>query len=141
MTERMSRNASGMSPALAPAIRLMLGILLVWQLVSLAQSSGFSLKMLRVSFLPYAGESESLPPAVGEFALLLRAQSAAKVSCSLTEAVASDSLLMQRSYEAIYPIRIDAGSNGCVLATDEAPSSSACQLNMEGAHARIYDCH
>lgn len=140
MTERNSRDEHDTSRAFTSAIRLMLGVLLIWQLSSLGTSSGASVEILRTAFQPLAGESESLPPAVGEFARLLRIQPKVPVSCSLSQEVASDSLLMQRSYEAIYPVRIDSSSDSCVLATDVATAAPACRLKSEGAHARIFDC-
>ncbi len=140
MTERKSGDEHDTSRELTSAIRLILGILLVWQLSSLGTSSGFSVGILRTAFQPFAGEPESLPPVVGEFARLLRTQPKAPASCSLSEEVASDSLLMQRSHEAIYPVRIESSSTRCVLATDAAAAASACSLKSEGDHARIFDC-
>ncbi|MFG0711856.1 hypothetical protein ACF8O9_03285 [Stenotrophomonas geniculata] len=140
MTQRERHDQRDMSRAITPSIRLMLAILLVWQLSSLAVSSGFSLRILRTAFQPFAGELESLPPAVGEFAHLLRTQSAAPVTCSLSDEVASDSLLMQRSYEAIYPVRIDSSSRSCILGTESAAVASSCRLEQEGEHARIFNC-
>lgn len=140
MTKRNRYDEHGTSRAITPAIRLMLGILLIWQISSLATSLGFSVGILRTAFLPFAGESESLPPAVGEFAHLLRIQPKAPVSCSLSEEVASDSLLMQRSHEAVYPVRIDSSSTSCVLSTGATAAASACRLKSEGDHARIFNC-
>lgn len=142
MTESDRYDERDTSRAFTPAIRLMLAILLIWQLFSLANSSGFSVGILRTAFLPFAGESESLPPAVGEFTHLLRIQPTSPVSCSLSEGVASDSLLLQRSYEAVYPVRIDSSSTSCVLSirTDAAAAASACRLKLEGDHARIFNC-
>jgi hypothetical protein len=140
MTEREQYDQRDTSRAFIPSIRLMLAILLVWQLSSLANSSGFSVRILSTAFQPFAGELESLPPAVGEFAHFLRTQPAAPVSCSLSDEVASDSLLMQRSYEAIYPVRIDSSSRTCVLGTEAAAAISSCRLELEGEHARILNC-
>lgn len=122
------------------AICSLLLVLVAWQGISLAKSLGFSVSRLGEAFRLHAGEQDSLPPQVLQLLALSRHSGLKATECALGSKTSEDSLLMQRTHEAIYPVRIDPDVKACILTTDLDVAGAACAVVVEESHARIVDC-
>lgn len=138
--ERRGLRSSLVSQDVRVAAIAGIAVALVWQLLAIATSLGYDSGLTSQTFIQEGGEGASLPPQVAEFSLLLRRGGIGLTGCSLSGKLKSDSLLMQRAYESIYPVRIEDASRSCVLRIDDDGAPSTCHISMEGQHAQVLSC-
>lgn len=114
--------------------------LLAWQLHALATSAGSSSSLALRALEPHAGEEESLPVEIVEAIGLVNADVAAlQGRLRLAPSIGADPLLLQRSVEALYPIRVD-GQAPIVLARRDEDSVSTCRELGHSRQLGLYDC-
>ena len=114
--------------------------LLGWQLYTLSTNVGSSRSLAFRAFEPHAGEEESLPVEIVEAIDLVHADVAGlQGRLRLAPSIGTDSLLLQRSVEALYPIRV-SDQAPIVLARRNENTVSACNELRHSSHMGLYDC-
>lgn len=132
-----AHNSSAGSLPVAVVMVLAIGVLPAIQLHRLAESVGFSPRLLAHAFKPGAGYVESLPGAALE-GLALLAESGSQ-HYALSDRLQSDALFQQRMQEGAYPIRTSPSSNVRLFHIDE-PRPAGCRQTASSRQLVLHVC-
>lgn len=120
---------------------LLIGAALVVGLRGIAKDVDFSGALLRQAFVADAGWPESVPPEVAEARALLAQHHDGGVPLALGPGLKDDSLLQQRLWEGLYPMRLHEADNGRMLWKTPGPQRPGCTRIAGGERLVLVDCH
>ena len=115
---------------------IVLGVVLVFQLLNLAQKNRASLETLRDVVQPGGGEVQSLSPGVFAASQLLARR--APGSFDLAPELRDDRYFTERIIEFNFPLKCDAGAR-LVLAPAEEPYLSRPTIVMRSKDFELYE--
>lgn len=121
-------------------VSVALPCLLALQLHGLSTSMGFSWALASQALRPRAGEAESLPVEIVQAIGLVSAERGRlRDGLRLGKSMATDPLMRQRAFEALYPIRVSEQSD-VVLARRGDLTVRDCKEFRHASHVGLYDC-
>ncbi|MBU0674201.1 MAG: hypothetical protein KJ950_06125 [Proteobacteria bacterium] len=106
-------------------------------LVAIGRDKGFSPGILFAAFLPDTAIRESLPPLAREITRLVGKYSLKDFT--LSPGFTNDPVVLQRTVEFVYPVRVRSGAEFVVAKPGEA-GYLACDMVEEGAGVVLYTC-
>ncbi|MET4574116.1 hypothetical protein ABIA68_002994 [Stenotrophomonas rhizophila] len=122
-------------------VGLLIGALLLVGLRGIARDVHFSGALLNQAFVADAGWIHSVPPEVVEARTLLAQHHDGGVPLALGPGLEDDSLLQQRLWEGLYPMRLHEADNGRMLWKTPGPQRPGCTRIAGGERLVLVDCH